>query len=797
MNRSTSILFISLAFVLWTAAAFSQITSAASGSWNSAATWTGGTIPSAADNVVIAAGHVVTLNTAAAECKDLTVTGTNAKLRFAVDGTVSGLTVYGNAVIGAGALLRVESRSPAGAANSYVEHTLTLYGDLSNNGTVDLRGGSTTGGTSNGVLTTFTGSGISIVTLKSKTYQASLEEFNGVTINKSGSGKVVLSAGNMFTNSSSSVGPAVVTFKRGIVETGSNILVVTATGSASVAGGSDSSFVIGVMGRGMNSSAETEKRFDIGDADGYRPIIIRTTTGGIASGHYVSASIVKGNANTGTSFMSGGIDSVSRYRYYNIGYSKGGIAGTADSMSFKQFSPFYREGDGVTQSMFGLMVAYSPDKRATWVNAGPTNHVADLSNPPTELQSTAISPVITLKDSATMQVALAFGEGSSSGPIPTIPNGSYGPSPLNKFDFWQVPSASPTPLVIHIHGGGLTSGSKVDVSLNYVTALLAKGISVMSINYRLSPEVVVPNHYLDCARAVQYARFHAKELNIDPKKIAASGSSAGGLTSFWLNFHDDLADPVNADSVLRMSSRLSGVACWSGQTTVDKRVALAWVGPMVLEFSSYFKGTIFGIPADSMDTPSALALQQMASPAFHVTKEDPAVWMYYGYVDPPANSSEAIHHVGFGIGLKKILDSLGIGSSILTPSYSGSVTDSAVNFFLQRFNAAPQAVTKEAHSPSSFALEQNYPNPFNPSTTITFSLPMNTSPVERGEGERGNVTIMIYDQLGRHVSTLINSVLSAGTYSVRWDASGLASGIYLCRLQSGGRVATQRMMLLK
>jgi hypothetical protein len=765
---------------------YGQISSAKSGAWNADSTWTGGIIPGPNDHVQIISGHIVTLNTANAACNDLTITGSNSKLRFAIDGTSSGISIFGHLTIGPGAFVRVESRNPAGAANSYVEHTLRLYGNLRNSGTLDLRGGSTTGGTSTGVLTSFLGSKNDTLWLTSTAYKSSLEEFNGVVVNKSNNAKIILASGNVFMNSSSSVGPAVLTFVKGIIETGSNIWVTTATGSASVAGGSDSGYISGIQGRGMNSSAETEKKFEIGDANGYRPIIIRTTTGGIASGHYVFASIVTGNANTGSSFLQGNIDSVSRYRYYRIGYSKGGVAGTADTMKFKQFSPFYRADDGVVQNMYGLTTAYSIDNRGTWVNAGPTNHVADLSNPPTELQSSAVSPELALKDSAALYFAIAFGPANMSGPVADIPNGKYGALPLHSFDLWKATSDTPTPLVIHIHGGGLTSGSKADISLNYVSALLAKGISVMSINYRLSPEVVVPQHYIDCARAIQYARQNAALFNIDPKRIGASGSSAGGLTSFWLNFHDDLADPHNADSVLRQSSRLKGVACWSGQTTVDVRVAPIWVAPIVLDFTSYFRGTIFGIPTDSMYTPSALAIQEQASPAYHVTSDDPPVWMYYSYVNPPANSSEAIHHVGFGNGLKHIMDSLGLKSSILTPAYGGSVTDSAVGFFIQQFGMNTAAVRKIDSAPAGFSLEQNYPNPFNPSTTIIFTV-----------AQSGFTTLKIFDILGKEAGTVINEELPSGKYRIEWNAGVLSSGLYFYRLQTIRGIITRSMLLLK
>lgn len=73
------------------------------------------------------------------------------------------------------------------------------------------------------------------------------------------------------------------------------------------------------------------------------------------------------------------------------------------------------------------------------------------------------------------------------------------------------------------------------------------GLALMAINYRLLYATHFPDNYLDCARAIQFARYNAKDWNIDKQHIAASGSSAGGITSLWIGFHDDLADPKNAD----------------------------------------------------------------------------------------------------------------------------------------------------------------------------------------------------------------------------------------------------------
>src|SRR5215204_6057650 len=149
------------------------------------------------------------------------------------------------------------------------------------------------------------------------------------------------------------------------------------------------------------------------------------------------------------------------------------------------------------------------------------------------------------------------GKAAANRPAPDLVNEQYGPHERNVLDLWKAKSDKPTPLVVYIHGGGFRAGSKEGYNSS---ALLAKGISVMAINYRLSPEVAFPAHYMDCARAIQYARGHAKEWNIDPKRIGATGGSAGAGTSLWIGFHDDMADPKNGDPVLRESTRLSCMA---------------------------------------------------------------------------------------------------------------------------------------------------------------------------------------------------------------------------------------------
>lgn len=94
--------------------------------------------------------------------------------------------------------------------------------------------------------------------------------------------------------------------------------------------------------------------------------------------------------------------------------------------------------------------------------------------------------------------------------------------------------------------------------------------------------------------------------------------------------------------------------------------------------------------------------------------------------------------------------------------------------------------------PSNFYLYQNYPNPFNPITTIKYSIP-----VMVGQTSSVPVVLNVYDILGRSVATLVNEIKTPGIYSFKFNASGLPSGVYFYRLQSGSFSETKKLILLK
>src|SRR5207247_10163678 len=123
-------------------------------------------------------------------------------------------------------------------------------------------------------------------------------------------------------------------------------------------------------------------------------------------------------------------------------------------------------------------------------------------NPKFQPPKPAIILVLLLGMVAPTAWAQARQKSQAAPPKPDLANVHYGPHERNVLDLWKAKSDKPTPLVVFIHGGGFYAGSKELITPALFT-LLEKGISLMAINYRLSPEVAFPAHYMDCMRAIQ------------------------------------------------------------------------------------------------------------------------------------------------------------------------------------------------------------------------------------------------------------------------------------------------------
>ena len=273
-------------------------------------------------------------------------------------------------------------------------------------------------------------------------------------------------------------------------------------------------------------------------------------------------------------------------------------------------------------------------------------------------------------------------------PKPTLTEVRYGTHERHILDFWKADSTTPTPVAFVIHGGGWQGGEKerVDRFVD-VPALLQAGISVVAINYRfvkmaeaegIQPPVKAPLH--DAARALQFVRSKAAEWNLDKNRIGAAGGSAGACSSLWLAFHNDLADPANADPVARESSRLQCAAVTGAQTTLDPQQMVEWTP------NSKYGGHAFGLgtfPQFLAGREKILPWIAEYSPYALITSDDPPIYLTYSA--PPAlgqPQKDPTHTSNFGLKLQQHCQTLGVPCELQYPNAPDTKHPTATAFLI-------------------------------------------------------------------------------------------------------------------
>ncbi len=293
-----------------------------------------------------------------------------------------------------------------------------------------------------------------------------------------------------------------------------------------------------------------------------------------------------------------------------------------------------------------------------------------------------------------------FGSGKSeAGRKPSFDNVKYGENERNVFDIWLADSETPTPLAVYIHGGGFKGGSKEKLKSEKLNALLDAGISVAAINYRLVTTDPLPTAHHDARRAIQFMRSKADEWNIDTKRVAAFGGSAGAQICMWLAYSDDMADATSDDPVERESTRLLCVATAGGQTSAEREFYIENILPLLGEnvpvevLVKSFNGEndpekirmkMWG--ADTLEEVDETTRQ--CSALRLISSDDPPIFMSYGMAPDtkkPSGDKDRvrgwlIHHVVFGTKLKEKADELGVEADLSYPG-SGSKYSSDVAFF--------------------------------------------------------------------------------------------------------------------
>jgi acetyl esterase len=281
---------------------------------------------------------------------------------------------------------------------------------------------------------------------------------------------------------------------------------------------------------------------------------------------------------------------------------------------------------------------------------------------------------------------------------PTRADVRYGKYDRDVLDVFQVETANPAPVLIYFHGGGWLGGDKKSIDPE---PYLKRGIAVVAANYRFTTgtrdAAPFPAPMLDSARVVQFVRSKAKEWNIDPNRIALTGSSAGAVICMWIAYREDMANPRSTDPVERFSTRVTCITPQSGPTTLDPKLILKRVGgnPTVTDALLPF----FGVKSlQELDAPDKQELVADASAITHVTKDSPPTFMQYvfplGGTPLPENTpiNMSIHHPEFGVILKERLDAAGV-ENVLQTNGDGSDPQALWEFLIKHLkpSAVPSA----------------------------------------------------------------------------------------------------------
>lgn len=287
---------------------------------------------------------------------------------------------------------------------------------------------------------------------------------------------------------------------------------------------------------------------------------------------------------------------------------------------------------------------------------------------------------------------------------PTVADLAYGPdSPRQVLDFWKAESEGPAPVVVMIHGGGWMAGDKDGYGEAAIRPFLDAGISVARINYRLIKQAMkqkveppVKACLYDAARALQTIRSKAKEWNIDPKRIGATGGSAGACTSLWLALHDDLAKPGSSDPVERESSRLTCAAVVGAQTSLDPAQLREWIP------NAIYAGHAFGFAADGRKRPEEFELLlknrervlpwiKEYSPIEWVSRDDPPIYLDYPRQDkPPAKGQvekDPTHSAMYGVALAEKLEEVGVEAVLAYPGHEDTKYGSVEKFLVEKLKS--------------------------------------------------------------------------------------------------------------
>lgn len=203
-------------------------------------------------------------------------------------------------------------------------------------------------------------------------------------------------------------------------------------------------------------------------------------------------------------------------------------------------------------------------------------------------------------------------------------------------DLSLAPEAkAPRPLIVWVHGGAWRAGSKADMPLQ---ALVERGFSIASVDYRLSPVARFPAQVHDIKAAIRFLRAHAAKYHLDPQRFVIAGSSAGGHLAALVgvsNGHKELEGTVGDH--LTVSSDVQAIVSFFGASNLETILAQSTPHGLSVRVPA-LQLLLGGQPTEQPE------LAKLASPVTHVEGRDPPLLLIHGDQDPqmPINQSHEL-----------------------------------------------------------------------------------------------------------------------------------------------------------
>lgn len=366
----------------------------------------------------------------------------------------------------------------------------------------------------------------------------------------------------------------------------------------------------------------------------------------------------------------------------------------------------------------------------------------------------------------------------------------------HRLDIYLPVVEKPTyPVVISIYGsawfGNNLKGSDL---VTFGKALLDAGFAVVTPNHRSSMDAKFPAQIQDIKAVIRFIRANAAKYQIDTSFIGINGFSSGGHlsalagTSGFIKQYTvgsttyDLEGNVGSDTTI--SSSVHAVVDWSGPTDLLVLDSCRNT-PLHNGANSPESLLIGGSVQDNQDK------AKLANPITYIDQNDPPFLILHGEADQTVPSCQSTL-------LFDALQKANVPSQlVLIPNAQhgiGMFSEKYFKIMIDFFTTISEMTAvdvKKSDNPSKFSISSNYPNPFNPSTTIEYSLEVDSK-----------IEIKIFDNLGRPVRSLFNGQSTSGTHLLTWDGRDdngkqLSSGLYYYQIISETYSSAKKMLLLK